>query len=356
MTTPLRQLAAINASMEINQKALAFAHVAKWLALGKGQTGNSLFEAQAARATPEVVEALKAAAQAGTTGDGTWAAPLAYQALSDAFLVSLRNFGVYDAALPFAVDLPLNQQVALVTAGATATSVGEGQVKTISRISLSAQALTPRKVTAIIVATQELLRSGGAKAARLFQQELSRAVVNQTDAAFLSVITSGISGTPSQGSNAVGIANDMAALLGALSLGVGSKVFIAASPGDVKHIAIQISSTGQRAFEGVTINGGDYAGCTIMPTDALTNSIVAFDAAQIAMNSSGVELDSSNQASVQMETAPDSPPSASTGYTSMWQLNQVGLKAERFFGCERLRSTAVSMITGTAYGNANSPA
>ena len=39
------------------------------------------------------------------------------------------------------------------------------------------------------------MRAGGAKAAKLFQSELRRAVVPETDARFLAVITTGIAAT-----------------------------------------------------------------------------------------------------------------------------------------------------------------
>jgi HK97 family phage major capsid protein len=354
--TPLTQLATANTNLEINRKAREFAYVAKWLAIGKGHFGNTLAAAQSSRVTPQMIEAVKAAVQAGTTSDGTWAAPLAYQELSDAFSVSLRNFGVFDAMLPFSIDVPLNMQVNVVTTGVTAASTGEGGVKTISRITLAASTLAARKAVAIIATTVELLRVGGAKAARLFQQELSRAVAAETDSRFLSVISTGITPTASGGSNAFGIATDMATLFAGLTLGVGSKVFIAMSPNDVKHVAVQIANNGERAFPSVTVNGGDYAGATIILTDAVSGQIIAFDATQIAAGSTGIELDASGQATLQMDSAPDSPPTASTNMLSLWQTNNSALRATRYFGCERLRTTAVSVISSVNYGSANSPA
>jgi len=112
---------------------------------------------------------------------------------------------------------------------------------------------------------------------------------------------------------------------------------------------------GERAFPTVTISGGDYAGATIIPTDALSGQIVAFDATQVAAGSNGIELDSSNQVAIQVDSAPDSPPLASTPQTSFWQNNLTGLRATRYFGCERLRTSAVAVVN-TSYGSANSPA
>ena len=344
-----------NREQDINLKAQDFCQVAKWILLGNGNSRNTLSAAQNGKTSTRVLEAVKAAVLPGTTSDGSFAAALSYQELADGFLASLRNLGVFDGMLPFSKHVPLNTQIAVVTLGATAASIGEGQSKIISKLSLAASAFSPRKAVAIIVASSELLNFGNSSA-QLFQQELSRAVAAETDAKFLSVITTGISTTGSAGSNWQGISSDMAALIGGLSLGANSRVFIAMNPSDVKHMAVQIASNGERAFPTVSINGGDYAGAIIIPTDALSGQIVAFDAAQIAANSSGIELDSSTQAAIQLNDAPDSPPTASTNISGLWQMNLTGLRATRYFGCERLRTNAVSVITSVSYGSANSPA
>jgi hypothetical protein len=50
-----------------------------------------------------------------------------------------------------------------------------------------------------------------------------------------------------------------------------------------------------------------------------------------------------------MDGAPDSPPTASTNMQSLWQLNQIGIKAERFITWARRRSTAVAWIQNAKY-------
>ena len=350
-----QQIEKVSSNIETATRVREFAAVAKYLMLGKGHSGNALFEAQGKRAGEKVIEAVKSASSAGTTSSGTFAGPLSYTELADAFLSSLRNVGCFDAALPFSKQIPLNTQIALVSVGASAASVGEGQTKVISKLTLAASTLGIRKAVAILIASQELLRASGT-ASRLFSDELQRAVAAETDSAFLSVLTNGISGTASAGSNAFSIATDMAALFAGLTLDSQSKVFIVAAPNDIKHIAVQISSVGAPAFPGVTISGGNYAGATLIPSDAVSGQLVGFDASQLAMASQGIELDSSNQASIQLDSAPDSPPSASTSYVSTWQMNWLGLRATRYWGAERLRTGAVSVISNVSYGSANSPA
>ena len=60
-------------------------------------------------------------------------------------------------------------------------------------------------------------------------------------------------------------------------------------------------------------------------------------------------IDASDQASVQMDTAPDSPPTASTALVSLWQMNFVGLRAERWINWAKRRSTAVGYISNANY-------
>jgi hypothetical protein len=49
------------------------------------------------------------------------------------------------------------------------------------------------------------------------------------------------------------------------------------------------------------------------------------------------------------DTSPDSPPTASTAYVSLWQQNWIGLKAERWMAVTKVTSTGVVLITNVAY-------
>jgi hypothetical protein len=50
-----------------------------------------------------------------------------------------------------------------------------------------------------------------------------------------------------------------------------------------------------------------------------------------------------------MDSAPDSPATASTVMVSLWQTNQIGLKAERFVTWAKGRSQAVQFIQNAKY-------
>lgn len=78
-------------------------------------------------------------------------------------------------------------------------------------------------------------------------------------------------------------------------------------------------STGAGAFPNTNVNGGQIGGIPIVVVDeAVDGEIILIDATQIAAGQDGLVLDSSQQASVQLDSVPDSPPSQSTPYISLW--------------------------------------
>ena len=191
---------------------------------------------------------------------------------------------------------------------------------------------------------------------RLFAQELTHAVASATDAAFINRITLGISPTPSNGGTSVAILQDLAALLAAPALDASSKVFLIVGSDIVKHWAVATTATGELAFPQMTPMGGATQGMDVLASDGVSGQIIAVDASQIAAAAGTVELDGSGAATVQMDSAPDSPPTAATNLLSFWQMNLAGLRATRYWGAERLRTAAVSVISNVNYGSANSPA
>lgn len=354
MTSLVREMGKLHREQEANANAVQFIQLCKFLAAGKGDLNNSVAAAKSAAMNPRIIDGIKAAVGPHTTAGG-----LVYQDLSQAFLDSLAYNGVFDGMLPYAQRVPMNQQIAVMAGAATVTAdtVPEGMVKLVSQLSLAAQALTPRKSTAIVAASQELLRSAGALGVKIFGAALRKAVATETDRKFLEILANGVVAKATGSDfNAMIIAQDFAYLIGTLQLSSDSKVFIAMSPSNLKHVAVQIGTDYLRAFPTITINGGDYAGATIIPTDALSSTIVAFDATQVAADTDGIQVESSSDASVQLDNAPDSPPTAATPYVSLWQNNLAGIKSVRVWAAERLRTSAVAVISGASWGSANSPA
>jgi hypothetical protein len=351
MSTIADKVRTVVTERETVTNARMFAHVAKWIALCKGSKSEAYMLAKQNRALPPIQAVLKAAADPGSTTG--WGSALAeFTGLADAFLTSLRAASIYQAALPFMPRVPFRTTVRVVTTGATGATVNEAMTKPVSKLSLSASDMNEQKSVAIVAITESLLRQSNI---RLFQTELERAVAAAVDAAFITKISTGISATASNGGTSTAVLQDISTAVRSLTLGASSKVFIAVSPDIAAAWAWKVTAQGELLLPGLTVNGGELQGCTVFPTDGISGQIVAFDATQIATADSGIELDTAKYATLQLDTVGDSPPSASTNYVSLWQMNMVGLKAIRHWAAERLNTGAVSVISGVTYSG-DSPA
>jgi hypothetical protein len=105
------------------------------------------------------------------------------------------------------------------------------------------------------------------------------------------------------------------------------------------------------------VGGVDSAldGVPLLISDsAAPSTLTVFDASQIAVSAGLVELDRSDVASLQLADIPDSPPVPTSSYTNLWQQNLSALRAERYLGITRLKSTAVAQIANVT-GIGNSP-
>jgi hypothetical protein len=84
------------------------------------------------------------------------------------------------------------------------------------------------------------------------------------------------------------------------------------------------------------------------PTDG--DPIIMLSAPDILLADDGqVSIDASQEATLQMDSAPDSPATASTTLVSLWQQGQIGIKADRWINWVKRRSTAVSYIQNAKY-------
>ena len=351
--TMLQRLGQLNREQEINQRAKDFAHVARWLTLAAANRTDAVELAERDRAPPQIVQAVKAAVDAGSTTG--WGQPLAgYDTLAEGFLQSLRQASAFDAMLPSMRSVPMHTNVIVASGGATGQTTGEAQIVPIAQFQFQLSQIVEMKTTAIVAFTAELLRITNSN---LFAQEMTRTVAAATDTAFLSRIINGISATTSVGGTSVAILQDLAAALFALTLDASSKVFLTVDSNIAKHWSVATTQSGELLFPQMSPTGGVVQGMPVLVSDGVTNQIIAIDASQIAAaTGNGVELDASNQAALQLDTAPNSPPNASGVYVSMWQMNMASIRATRYWAAERLRAGAVAVVSSVSYGSANSPA
>jgi HK97 family phage major capsid protein len=279
--------------------------------------------------------------------DTTFAEPLAaYQVIVGAFAESLRNFGAFDAMLPFMRRVPLHVRTGMSTTGFTASTVAQYHPKPITKLSMTGTTLDEKKCAVIAVLTDELAAFSSTTAGNLFQTELQNALAVETDETFVEILTSGATSFASSGVTAEHVRNDLRAALGSLTTGARSKLFLLMPSALAKVLAVLYDEAGGPAFPGMTVSGGDIAGITAIVSDGVpANTIILADAIQIAAASETITLSSANEATLEMDTVPTSPPTASTAYVSLWQMNWRALRAERWFGAVKLSTTGVCVIT-----------
>jgi hypothetical protein len=346
--TIAQQVGQLNRELELSQSAKNFAHLARYVALGKGNASMTLKLAEQSRALPQILDGLKAASAPGQTTGGAWGSDLApYAQLQDAFLLSLRNVGVFDRMLPSMKAVPMHSQITVASGGATGATIAEAAPKVVTRMSFSpAIQLTEHKTVALVVITAELARFASNT---LFGQELAAAVAAATDAAFIQrLITSGLPVINSSGSTEAAILIDIQIALRDMDLQNSSKLFLIV---DAKNTAKTWATQGGAQFTKMGPLGGELCGMPVLISDSLpAGTLLVVDASQIGASASTLTLDSSSEATVQMDTAPDSPPIGATTLTGLWQNNLVGLRATRYWAAERLRNNAVVQIVGASYG------
>src|SRR5262245_8218553 len=153
----MQRIGQLNESVETARRAREFVDVARYLALSHGDAVSAAASAEANRATPSIIAAIKASDHVkasvapGSTIDPAWAAPVAqYQAMADGFVASLQNASAFDRLLGDMRPVPLHTGVAVTTVGASGSIVAEAKPVPISKIELAARQLAEHKAVAAI--------------------------------------------------------------------------------------------------------------------------------------------------------------------------------------------------------------
>lgn len=317
---------------------------------------------------------MRAAQPAGTTYDSTWAGALVYaQNATSEFAEFLRPLTII-GRIPGLRRVPFNIRVPRATSGTSAAWVGEAAPKPVTAMAFDTITMTWAKIAAIVVITEELARFSNPAAEDVVRADLARAIVQYMDRQFVdpsfaavtnvspAAITNSITPITATGTNMAAFRADIKSLFASIlddNQSISSGAWIMTQQ-QALALSLAQNSLGQTIYPTIDpIQGGTLLGYPVIasenipatggsPTDGyplifvVANEILLADDGQVT-------VDASREASVQMDTAPDSPPTASSNMISLWQLNQIGLKAERFVNWARRRSTAVAWIQNAKY-------
>jgi HK97 family phage major capsid protein/HK97 family phage prohead protease len=309
--------------------------------------------------TPEVALYLKAAIAPGTATDATWAGPLVNQNIASDFIELLRPATIL-GKIPGLRTVPFNTKVPSQTGGGTYGWVGEAKPKPVTKLAFSSVSLGITKVAGIIVLTQELIKLSSPSAEALVRDDMIKGIAQFLDSQFIDPAVAAVAGVnPASITNgaptAAATTNPLADIMSLINhfatnnIGVGGVTFIM-SAANALALSFQTYTDGSPKFPGIGIDGGSYKGLNFVTSQAASTNVIALQPALILYaDDGGVTIDASQEASLQMDSAPASPADATTVYVSLWQTNTVGLRAERFINWNKANANAVKYLTAAAY-------
>jgi len=323
--------------------------------------------------TPEVEMVLRAPVAAGNTTDSTFAAPLVVQQNMASEFVELLRPATIIGRLPGLRRVPFNISVPRQTGGASVGWVGEGAPKPVSALAFDSISLRFTKVAGIVPITQELLRFSNPAAEGVIRDDLIQAIAYITDRDFLdpskaavtnvspASITNGVTPITASGTTADALRADLVDLMQAyasLNMSLSGLTLIMTSQQAIA-ISMMTNALGQAEFPSLGPNGGTLAQIPVITSENIVGTggsptdgglIVAVNAGDILLADDGqVTIDVSTEASIQMESAPDSPATASTTFVSAFQQNMAFFRAEREIHWLKRRAGAVQFIQNAKY-------
>jgi hypothetical protein len=360
----VQQLAELREQREEMQRASDFISIAKILLESEGRF---VAARQITEGTPRVsqrVRLILSSAEAREIFQRaavppltlTDSAPLAeYKLALAGFAGSLSSSGTFDRLLAAGFRrIPL----ALLTVGAVNTAViaavvSEASVKPVSAFSLSAATTTVRKSTGLIVVTKELARATD-DVSTLLGQELRKAVIAAIDNRFISIATSGAPSFAASGTNVAAFFADVGVMANALTVDANARLFLIMGARNALQLSLMLAQSASPST--LSPRGGSVAGIEVVVSDAVQpTQMVLLDASAFAAAAGDLALTPIAHSTFQLDTSPDSPVVTSTNVISLWQQNLLGLIAERFFICERLRTGAAAVVNGASYASGFSP-
>lgn len=354
---------------------IGFARIAKCVALAGGSIMGASEVAKARYGeNSNVFGVLKAAVAAGSTASGNWAEDLVgdeTSAFAD-FVEYLRPqtiLGKFGAnGIPSLRRIPFRTPLVGQTAGGSGYWVGEGNAKPVTAFDFSRTTLEPLKVANIAVLTEEVIRDSSPSAEAIVRDALADALRERLDIDFIDPTKTAVTGvSPASITNgATTIAASGTGDADAVRLDVRSLMatFIAAnnaptsgvwimSTGNALALSVMVNALGQAEFNNIGMNGGTFFGLPVITSEYVEDNVVLANASDIYFaDEGGITVDLSREASLQMDSAPDNPATASTVLVSLWQRNLVGIRAERALNWALRRPSGVAVLTGAEWGGA----
>lgn len=306
---------------------------------------------------------LKSGIAAGSSDDADFGSKLAdtRQAATE-FLEIVRPATIIGKLA--ARRVPAGVLVATNTGGATAFWRGESKAVRFQRMAFERARLKTLHLSGMIVISDEQFEDESPEAEDLMRRDLVRATVELSDATFIDPSNTGTTDVmPASITNTAvtfasgGILEDDLAAAVEIFAGDFETAAWVLHPRLAVEIALRARGKGVGAALGA--RGGDLLGMPVItsqsaPYDVSGGLITLVDAAGIALVDGSAAVTVSDQAAVELDTAPqgasDTPTAASATLISLWQTGNTAFKVARELNWRVARPGAVVTVSGCNYG------
>jgi hypothetical protein len=321
---------------------------------------------------PKFAMFVKAAVAGGGTGSGEWGAELARldATYTGDFIEFLYGRTVFDR-LPLK-SVPARVRIKGQDGAFSANWVGESKGIPVSAGNYSEIDLTPLKVAAMAVISNELIEDSSPAADGLVMDGLSEAHSQKVDTTFFSAaaasagvspagILNGVSALTPSGTDEAAVRADMQALAYPfVTAKMASGLMFVMNSAQGLSLGSFVNTFSQPSFPGINENGGTFMGRTALTGDNVTpGDIILLRPQDIwKIGDGGVQVSMSDTATIEMTDAPavasDTPVAMGSHAVSMFQTESTAFKLVRRINFQKRRSNAVQAISNAEYGGVTS--
>jgi HK97 family phage prohead protease len=359
------------------EKGIRFARYAKCLAISTKthQSVVSIAEGMYGKADPDLVDVVKAAVTAMTTGN-TDALIGNEGGFADfvEFLRPMTILGRFGTGLiPGLTRIPFRVPLITETSETEAQWVGEGKGKPLTKFTVGRNEITPLKIAAIAVQTMELIRDSSPSSDILLRNSLAKAIAKRSDISFVDPTSAAVAGVrPASILNGVapvvnsvatgpdGVREDVQGIIGqfvAANNPLQSGVWLMGATYALR-LMMMLNPLGQREFTGITMQGGTFFELPVIVSNYLGDYVALVNAEDIYLaDEGGVDIAMSTEASLEMVDNPtqDSAAPVDSELVSMFQTNSVAFRAERTMNWARRRASAAAWMDNVTWGAPAAP-
>ena len=343
--------------------AKALAHI-----MGGGVSASGIANSRWGKSNPTLINLMKANEVAGGgSGAGEWGSELvtADSRYTGDFIDYLYAQTIYDKL--GLRDIPANVMIKGQDGQSTAYWVGESKAIPVTASDFFNVNLSPLKVAALAVVSNELLRDSSPAAEMLVRDSLVNAASQRIDTTFLSAVAAvggvsppgilnGLVGINSAGVDAAGLRADIKALYRPfITARNASGLTLVMHPAQAKALSLLVNALGQPEFPGLNADGGTLLGDRVVTGNNVDPSqILLVKASDIyRIGARGVEVSMSREASIEQSTVPtgatDTPVGVSQAWNSMFQSESTAMKVVMPINFAKRRASAVAFIEGADY-------